>query len=138
MTCTAAGVAAAETIDVERLLWTPGEKTIFLPTLSGLGCIPPGTVVKVEHITYDRWVQIPDDSWIDDYSEQKAELFRSRHVKPAIESMMLRIDEEMMKALGTSVKGMFDPPKAITDYMFRMRSEPIGRFDSFLDGEISA
>ncbi len=28
---TAAGVAAASALDVERLLWVPGEKTIFLP-----------------------------------------------------------------------------------------------------------
>lgn len=31
---TAAGVAAAHTLDLDKLLWVPGEKTIFLPTES--------------------------------------------------------------------------------------------------------
>jgi hypothetical protein len=31
MTGTAAGVALAPTLDLERLLWVPGEKAIFLP-----------------------------------------------------------------------------------------------------------
>lgn len=31
LTGTAAGVAIAPTLDVDRLLWVPGEKTIFLP-----------------------------------------------------------------------------------------------------------
>jgi hypothetical protein len=31
LTGTAAGVAAASTLDAEQLLWQPGEKTIFLP-----------------------------------------------------------------------------------------------------------
>ncbi len=30
---TAAGVAIAPTLDLDRLLWVPGEKTIFLPAL---------------------------------------------------------------------------------------------------------
>ena len=31
LTGTAAGVAAAATLDLDKLLWIPGEKTIFLP-----------------------------------------------------------------------------------------------------------
>ena len=33
---TAAGVAASHVLDVERLLWVPGEKTILLPTVEGV------------------------------------------------------------------------------------------------------
>lgn len=30
---TAAGVAAASTLDLDKLLWVPGEKTIFIPSV---------------------------------------------------------------------------------------------------------
>jgi hypothetical protein len=38
---TAAGAAAAHVLDVDRLLWVPGERTIFLPTPEEMSFVIP-------------------------------------------------------------------------------------------------
>lgn len=43
-------MAAAETIDVDRLLWTPGEKTIFLP--------PKPIVYETRVVSLHEWYRI--------------------------------------------------------------------------------
>ena len=47
---TAAGVAAAPYLDVDRLLWLPGEKTIFLPTLPELVMCAPRLGISIRYI----------------------------------------------------------------------------------------
>jgi len=49
LTGTAAGVAAAPFLDLDRLLWLPGEKTIFIPSVlpvSGNTFITPTWVAE--------------------------------------------------------------------------------------------
>lgn len=41
-----AGAAIAATVDVEQLLWMPGEKTIFLPTFDDYELITPDWVTR--------------------------------------------------------------------------------------------
>ncbi len=43
---TAAGVALAPTLDLERLLWVPGAKTILLPTVEPVTWLTPGWVTR--------------------------------------------------------------------------------------------
>ena len=42
----AAGVALAPVLDLERLLWVPGEKTIFLPPVTEFGLVTPDWVTR--------------------------------------------------------------------------------------------
>lgn len=51
------GVAVAATVDVEQLLWTPGEKTIFLPTLDK-------TVVLLDETVFANYNTLLDTDWI--------------------------------------------------------------------------
>lgn len=43
---TAVGVAIAPTLDLEQLLWVPGERTIFLPTVHVNTLITPEWIVR--------------------------------------------------------------------------------------------
>lgn len=67
------GLAATLTLDLEKLLWRPGEKTIFIPGISddGMG-LKIGDIVVME-MRFGRFDGIYDEPFIRRYLKEAGE-----------------------------------------------------------------
>lgn len=93
LTCTAAGAALADTIDVDRLLWTPGSKRIFLPPE------PPAPYT----VTIDVGRSYESRSVRFNYSEipvfDDSAFFVAKDLQAAVNRMASQIEERIYSSL---------------------------------------
>lgn len=106
---TAAGLALSQTVDLEKLLWTPGQKTIFLPPAKAMAfTLPPPPCrydVLFGHATLrpDFAVRVYGESAIASLNEAQREYNKAassnveRIIREAAKRMAQQVDRDILK-----------------------------------------